>query len=82
MLAKQAYDYSSDYWAVGVILYEMIVGNGPFNVTTTAELFQMYRKYDNPKISYVFIYFLHFLFICPDFHRMSVNQCANVSPAF
>lgn len=32
-------NYSTDYWSLGVIMYEMLVGITPFNDTTVEKLF-------------------------------------------
>ncbi|EDQ89597.1 uncharacterized protein MONBRDRAFT_25109 [Monosiga brevicollis MX1] len=36
----QSYDFSVDYWALGVLLYEMLVGEAPFGGDDDDELFQ------------------------------------------
>lgn len=40
MILKTGYNFSIDYYCMGVLLYEMVVGHSPFNGLTQKELFQ------------------------------------------
>lgn len=41
IVMEHAYDQSVDWWAFGVLLYEMLVGKAPFYGKTEASLFKM-----------------------------------------
>ena len=49
IINKQDYDIKSDLWSVGVILYEMVYGYVPFNVSTFLELI---KRINNKEIEY------------------------------
>ena len=40
VIVGQAYGYAVDWWSMGVILYEMIIGATPFGSTTVQQLFE------------------------------------------
>ena len=40
VILGQGYGYSVDWWSMGVILYEMMVGATPFCSTTVQQLFE------------------------------------------
>jgi serine/threonine protein kinase len=44
IITKNGYDYKSDLWSVGIILYEMIHGYTPFNVQNFIELIKEIKK--------------------------------------
>ena len=40
VILGQGYGYAVDWWSMGVILYEMIIGATPFCSTTVQQLFE------------------------------------------
>ena len=44
IITKNGYDYNSDLWSVGIILYEMLHGYTPFNVQNFIELIKEIKK--------------------------------------
>ena len=46
IINKKEYDIKSDLWSVGVILYEMVYGQVPYNVGTFVELIKKINKGD------------------------------------
>ena len=46
IINKKEYDIKSDLWSVGVILYEMVYGEVPYNVGTFVELIKKINKAD------------------------------------
>jgi serine/threonine protein kinase len=44
IITKNGYDYKSDLWSVGIILYEMLHGHTPFNVQNFIELIKEIKK--------------------------------------
>ena len=44
IINKKEYDIKSDLWSVGVILYEMVYGQVPYNVGTFVELIKNINK--------------------------------------
>ncbi len=40
VILGQAYGFAVDWWSMGVILYEMMIGTTPFWSTTVQELFE------------------------------------------
>lgn len=44
IITKNGYDYKSDLWSVGIILYEMLHGYTPFNVQNFIELIKEIKK--------------------------------------
>lgn len=49
ILAQKGYNRSVDWWALGVLIYEMVVGSTPFNAEQT---FKIYKKIMEGKISF------------------------------
>ena len=46
IITKNGYDYKSDLWSVGIILYEMLHGYTPFNVNNFIDLIKEIKKKD------------------------------------
>ena len=46
IITRNGYDYKSDLWSVGIILYEMLHGYTPFNVQNFIELIKEIKKKD------------------------------------
>ena len=44
IITKNSYNYNSDLWSVGIILYEMIHGYTPFNVSNFIDLIKEIKK--------------------------------------
>ena len=44
IIIKNGYNYNSDLWSVGIILYEMIHGYTPFNVLNFIDLIKEIKK--------------------------------------
>ena len=44
IITKNGYNYNSDLWSVGIILYEMIHGYTPFNVSNFIDLIKEIKK--------------------------------------
>jgi len=44
IITRNGYDYKSDLWSVGIILYEMIHGYTPFNVNNFIDLIKEIKK--------------------------------------
>lgn len=54
VLSGRGHGLMADYWSLGVLIYEMLVGHGPFSATTHYKLFELIlaAQYDmDPKIS-------------------------------
>jgi len=49
VLEKKEYNKSIDWWSLGCLIYEMVVGYPPFFKDNRFELFEMI-KYQEPKI--------------------------------
>lgn len=49
VLEKKEYNKSIDWWSLGCLIYEMVVGYPPFFKDNRLELFEMI-KYQEPKI--------------------------------
>ena len=46
LLEGKGYSYPADWWALGVLAYEMIVGFPPFASKTQEKMFEMIKKKD------------------------------------
>jgi serine/threonine protein kinase len=46
IITRNGYDYKSDLWSVGIILYEMLHGYTPFNVQNFIELIKEIKRKD------------------------------------
>jgi serine/threonine protein kinase len=46
MAGSQAYDYKSDNWAIGVLAYEFLTGNTPFEKPTQNDTIKAIRNAD------------------------------------
>ncbi|XP_063079641.1 protein kinase C, eta, b isoform X2 [Engraulis encrasicolus] len=44
IIEEKAYGHSVDWWALGVLLYEMLSGHAPFEAETEDELFECIRR--------------------------------------
>ncbi len=44
IILEEAYGVSVDWWALGVLLYEMLSGHAPFEADTEDELFECILK--------------------------------------
>jgi len=44
MLEKREWSYTSDLWALGVIVYQMFTGNVPFKGKTQEKTFEIIQK--------------------------------------
>lgn len=44
ILAGKGYDYTVDYWSIGVILYVLLCGYPPFYEDTNEKLFDVIKK--------------------------------------
>ena len=47
IMKSQKYDYKSDLWSVGIIFYEMLVGNTPFK---SKNIYELIRKIENDEV--------------------------------
>jgi serine/threonine protein kinase len=47
LLLGEGYDYSVDWWSVGVILFELLTGVPPFFADTPEEVFANIKDYQN-----------------------------------
>jgi len=47
IMKSQKYDYKSDLWSVGIIFYEMLVGNTPFK---SKNIYELIRKIENEEV--------------------------------
>jgi len=46
MIKKESYDYKCDIWCIGVLMYEMICGNAPFDENINAKTYKRIKKCD------------------------------------
>ena len=44
MIDKKPYSFSVDFWSLGILLYEMLVGKTPFNETIPIKIYQKITK--------------------------------------
>ena len=47
VLYKIEYDKSIDYWSLGIILYEMLIGENPFKGNNNREICKKVKEYEN-----------------------------------
>ena len=47
IMKSQKYDYKSDLWSVGIIFYEMLVGNTPFK---SKNIYELIRRIENEEV--------------------------------
>ena len=47
VLYKIEYDKSIDYWSLGIILYEMLIGENPFKGSNNREICKKIKEYEN-----------------------------------
>ena len=47
IMKSQKYDYKSDLWSVGIIFYEMLVGNTPFK---SKNIYELIRRIENDEV--------------------------------
>jgi serum/glucocorticoid-regulated kinase 2 len=44
MIAETGHDFTSDWWAVGVLIYEMLIGIPPFYHKNKATMYKMIKE--------------------------------------
>ncbi len=53
-MAEAGYDYTADWWSLGTILFELLVGFPPFTAGTAREVFANVMNYnsvlENPQL--------------------------------
>ena len=47
ILAEAGYDFSADWWSLGCILFELLVGFPPFTAGTAREVFANVMNYNS-----------------------------------
>ena len=71
MINKQAYNISSDFWALGILLYEMLVGCTPFQ---DHDPIKMYQKITKSKIIFPKLMDMNSKMIIKQFLTVDINK--------